>query len=459
VIARPTERVARRFLLTAAWVAPIDRPPIAAGAVLVDDGVIGWVGQAADAPPIDQVEALGDVVLLPGLVNAHAHLELTVMRGLLEGLDFRAWIRTVTAAGAELTSDELLSSAIVGAREGLLHGITTFADTSPTGVPLDALHAVGARGIVYREVFGPDPARVGDALGALREQVELLRQRESHRVQVGVSPHAPYSVSKALFRETAAYAREAQLPIAIHIAESEAEQRLVRDGEGPWADALRARGIAIRPSARSSIALLADAEVLDARPLLIHCVRIDGADRQLIAEAGASVVHCPVSNAKLGHGVAPLDEMLTDGLRVGLGTDSVASNDQMDLLNEARTAVLMQRVRRGRPDTLAPREALRLATLGGAEALQLGAQVGSISVGKQADLAAFSLADERATPVAGVEDALVFALPGARAAHVWVAGERRVRHGMLMDASGDHQSVCRGAALRLASWRRREIET
>jgi cytosine/adenosine deaminase-related metal-dependent hydrolase len=459
VIARPPDRSARRTLLTASWVAPIDQPPIASGAVLIDNGLIAWVGPAAQAPPVDLVESLGDVVLLPGLVNAHSHLELTVLRGLLEGLDFRSWIRTLTAATGELTPDDLHASSIVGAREGLLHGVTTFADTSPTGAPVDALHEVGARGIVYREVFGPDPARVGEALDTLRAHVEQLRLRESARVMVGVSPHAPYSVSAPLFRETAAYAREAQLPIAIHIAESEAEQRLVCNGDGPWADALRARGIVVGPAARSSIALLAESEVLDARPLLIHCVRIDAEDRRLIGDAGATVVHCPVSNAKLGHGIAPLEEMLADQLVVGLGSDSVASNDQMDVLNEARTAVLMQRARRGRPDTISPRDALRLATLGSAEALGLDDRIGSITVGKEADLVAFSMGEERTTPVAGVEDALIFALPGSRALHVWVAGERRVRHGMLLDASGDHLSRTRAAAARLAAWRRREIET
>lgn len=442
-----------RVLLTARWVLPIDAPPIAGGAVLLDGDTIAWVGRAEDAPLVDQCEPLGDVVLLPGLVNAHSHLELTALRGLLEGLDFRAWIRTLTAATAQLTPDDLVASAVIGACEGLSAGITTFADTSPTGAPLMALRAVGARGIVYREVFGPDPSAAPGAIAALQRAVTALRLEETDRVRVGVSPHAPYSVSAALFRATATFARSEQLPIAIHIAESEDESRLVRDAEGRWADYLRSREVPVAPMAESPIALLAEAEVLEAQPLLIHCVRVDAADRRRIGDAGATIVHCPVSNAKLGHGIAPLEEMLAGALPVGLGTDSVASNDQMDLLNEARTAVLMQRARSGRPDTISARDALHLATLGGAQALRLDGRIGSVTVGKRADLTAFALEDWRTTPYGGPEDALVFALPGARAAHVWVDGVRRVRGGQLVDPMESERTTALAAAARLAQWR------
>jgi 5-methylthioadenosine/S-adenosylhomocysteine deaminase len=440
-----------RQTLTARWVLPIDAPAIADGAVVVDGDTIEWVGPAAHAPQTPAHEALGDVVLLPGLVNAHAHLELTVLRGFLEGLPFRSWIRTLTAARAQLTDEELLASAIVGALEGLAAGITTFADTSPSTAALRALATVGARGIAYLEVFGPDPADAAAAVTMLRQRVDAARRAHAPRVQVGVSPHAPYSVSPALFRATADYARADALPVAVHIAESEDERHLVVDGSGRWADFLRERGLAVSPLASSSIALLDDTGLLAARPLLIHCVRIDDRDARRIAEQGATIVHCPVSNAKLGHGVAPLDRMLAHDIAVGLGSDSVASNNQMDLLNEARTGVLLQRAVQQRPDTISARDALHLATLGGARALGLGDRIGSLTPGKAADLAAFPLDDLRGVPTGAPEDALVFALPGVRAREVWVDGVRLVRNGRHA-ADADAVATVRAASIRLHHW-------
>src|SRR4051812_31622952 len=131
--------------------------------------------------------------------------------------------------------------------------------------------------------------------------------------------------------------------MAVHIAESDVEQRLVVDASGSFADGLRRRGIAVSPRARSPVELLATLGVLDASPLLIHCVRVDQTDIRSIAESRSSVAHCPASNAKLGHGIAPLDEMLAAGVVVGLGTDSMASNNRMDMLEEGRLALLAQR--------------------------------------------------------------------------------------------------------------------
>src|SRR5215510_879216 len=184
----------------ARWVVPIAAPPIADGVVVVDGDRIAFVGQADDAPPGDD-EQLGNVVLMPGLVNAHCHLELTAMRGFLEDLDFRRWILRLTAARrAVLDRDSLLDSARLGVEEGLRAGITTFADTSESGLPMQALREAGARGIVYQEVFGPDPAQCDESVAGLVERVAGLRYMETPLVRVGVSPHAPYTVADALFR-------------------------------------------------------------------------------------------------------------------------------------------------------------------------------------------------------------------------------------------------------------------
>src|SRR5262249_1048963 len=158
-----------------------------------------------------------------------------------------------------------------------------------------------------------------------------------------------------------------QLPMAIHIAESEIEHSYVVEGTGAFADGLRRRGIEVGPRGASPIRLLKDLGVLDLAPLLVHCVRVDESDIDAIVGARAPVAHCPVSNAKLGHGVAPLDELLAAGVVVGLGTDSMASNNRMDVLEEARIALLNQRARVGSWESPEAIDVLEMATIGGAQ--------------------------------------------------------------------------------------------
>jgi 5-methylthioadenosine/S-adenosylhomocysteine deaminase len=428
------------------WVLPVARPAISNGVVAVRDGRIAWVGPATDAPPGPRTN-LGDAVLLPGLVNAHTHLELTVMRGWLEDLPFRRWIiRLTKARQMVLTREHLLASARLGIAEGLLAGVTTYADTCESGVAHEALRDMMARGVVYQEVFGPRRDQCESSLAELQAKVDALRTCDTSLVRTGVSPHAPYSVSDELFAATATYATAESLPIAVHAAESDAEARLVRDAEGAFADALRARDIAVAPRAPSTIRLLDRAGVLAARPLLIHCVRVDEEDLRLMAAHSCSVAHCPASNAKLGHGIAPVAAMVDAGVTVGLGTDSVASNNRMDLLEEARLAVLLQRTRLGSPDALRADVALSMATHGGAQALGLDAEIGTLEVGKSADLAAFALDGVRTMPVFDPESAVVFALSGRAARLTVVAGRELVRNGVLVrDITSDLATVAAGA--------------
>jgi cytosine/adenosine deaminase-related metal-dependent hydrolase len=412
----------------ARWVLPITEPAIENGTVTVENGRITYVGERRSGG--DEVD-LGNAILMPGLINAHCHLELTVMRGFLEDLDFRRWILRLTSAKrAVLSTEDLLDSARAGLEEGVLAGVTTYADTCDSGVVLDAMREYGVRGIMYQELFGPDPAQCSQSIAEYRTKLAAHRAKTSDLVQVGISPHAPYTVSDDLFRASAELARDERLPMAIHIAESEVETELIVHARGAFAEGLRSRGIAVKPRGKSPVQLLAGLGVLEQRPLLIHCVRVDQPDLDAIATANAPVAHCPISNAKLGHGIAPLLETLAAGVEVGLGSDSMASNNRMDILGEARSALLMQRARAGTHEGLSAADVLEMATMGGACALGLAGEVGSLEVGKAADLAAFDIG--AAGPTFDPAAAAVFALDGSRASFVAVAGVPLVTNGKLV---------------------------
>ncbi len=386
---------------------PIATPPIEDGTVAVDGEIITYVGPRAGAPAGRDVE-LGDVILAPGLVNAHTHLDLTALRGTLDGLAFFDWIRALVAARAKLTAEELLESARTGIREGLLAGITTFADTAANDAPFTAMLELGVRGIAYRESFGPDTAQCDGSIRELRHEVAAMRERETSLVRVGVSPHAPYSVSDTLFREIAAFARAERLPLATHIAESEDESQLVSGGTGAFADFLRGRGIAVEPRARTPIDLLDRNDVLGENVLLIHCVRADDADIATILKHQCGVASCPMSNRFFAHGAPPVEAMRAAGVRIGVGSDSLASNDRMDMLREARVAL---------GESANVNDVWHLATRGGARALRLDHLIGTLEAGKRADLAAFGGGSPSSSEI--------------HAAFVMVAGRELVKDGRL----------------------------
>jgi cytosine/adenosine deaminase-related metal-dependent hydrolase len=441
----------------ARWILPITAPPIEDGIVACEDGVIRFVGNEHGAPPGDDFE-LGDSVLLPGLVNAHTHLELTAMRGFLEELAFEDWIDTLRRSRAAVLDDEaLLDSARLGVLEGVEHGVTTFADTSASGVTAQAMRECGVRGIMYQEVFGPDPATCNEAMADLDRRVTALRAEETELVRIGVSPHAPYTVSDDLYGAVAQYALANALPIAMHIAESDAEQALVCRGSGIFAKWHERRGIPVRPRARSPIALLADLGAMPPGSLLIHAVNADSTDIRAIVRHGACIAHCPTSNAKFGHGIAPLDAFLAAGIDVGLGSDSVASNNRMDLLDEARMAVLSANLRARSPNALGARQAVALATIGGARAVGNAKVSGSLEPGKSADIAAFRLDSSRANPSPDPEAALAYAMGGSRAFLVAVAGRHLVEQGELTMQPGALHRRVSASGHALHSWRSQQL--
>jgi 5-methylthioadenosine/S-adenosylhomocysteine deaminase len=405
--------------------------------VAVAGGVITGVGSRAEVEsrfPSAAREDFGAAAIIPGLVNCHSHLELTAMRGYLEREEnnFSAWLKRLTIARQErMTPDDLYVSAAWGALEAARAGVTCVADASDSaGSSLRALKDVGLRGIVYQEAFGPDSKLAREQFENLREKVARLRSSESRLARLGVSPHAPYTVSAPLLELISEYALAEELPLMMHAAESEAESEFMLEGRGRFAEGLASRGIEWRAPGVSTIQYLSSLGVLHTRPLLAHCIRVDGADIQTIKDADARIAHCPKSNAKLGHGHAPLVSFLKSDLKVGLGSDSVASNNTCDLLEEARFAILMSRALNNTEDaseTTSAVEALTLATLGGARSLGLENHVGSLDVGKQADLIVVSLEGAHQLPFYEPEAALVFASSGRDVRLTVVAGREVYR--------------------------------
>jgi 5-methylthioadenosine/S-adenosylhomocysteine deaminase len=360
---------------------PVSHPPVSNGAVLIDgEGRITAVGPDAKVPRPAGVHAheYPDAVLLPGFVNVHTHLELTGLRGQIAETDFFAWIQHVRRAKEAMDPRAYVEAACAGVREAWRHGTTTVADTGTSGAAAAALTDLGGSGIAYHEVVAPHPAQADEALAAARAAIDQLRRSAGPWVTIGVSPHAPYTVSEALFRRVVQYARADGLAMAVHVAESQAEVEFLTGDRGAFADAWRSRGIPRGAATRSPVAWLDGLGILGERLLAIHAVQTDAADTALLRRAGCAVALCPRSNRRHGHGPPPLARYLEAGLRIGLGTDSVASVDSLDILAEARAAAELA--------PLGPEVLLEMLTLGGAWAVGLDREIGSLEPGKRGDL-------------------------------------------------------------------------
>jgi 5-methylthioadenosine/S-adenosylhomocysteine deaminase len=411
------------------------------GAIAVDGPHISSVASRSELIlqfPSATVIDFGESAIIPGLVNSHSHLELTAMRGFLEREenDFFAWLRKLTIARMEkMTADDLYVSAAWGACEALRAGVTCVADASESAVAsMKALQDVGLRGIVFQESFGPDPRWALENFEKLKEKMAGLRQLETERIKCGVSPHAPYTVCASQLEMISRYAVDEKLPLMMHAAESRMEVSLLRDGNGPFVDSLRTRGIEWHAPRISPIQYLNDHGVLEARPLLAHCIHVDDPDLEMLKQSESRVAHCPKSNAKLGHGVAPFQKLLDQGVRVGLGSDSVASNNVCDLIEEARVALLLSRSQSSSNTSrlVSANDVLRSATIGGARALGVEDQIGELRAGLQADFAVVSFAATHQTPSYDPESTLIFASSGSDVIATVVAGEEMYRDGRII---------------------------
>lgn len=404
-------------VLSADWVLPVEGAPIDGGAVAIEDGRIAAVGRAAE---LGAGTHYGDAVIVPGFVNAHSHLEYAVYAGFGDGLgDFAEWITLHIQRKARIGWEEYVDIARFGAAQCLASGVTTVGDCSYSGATAVACADLGLRATVYLEVFGADPALGLEHFAEIRERVDGFF---SERVRPGISPHAPYSVSLDLYRACA----ELGLPVATHLSESPAEISYLTRGEGPWG----AYGDLLVPHpGTTGTRLLADHDLLGETVLAAHCVMVDQEEIDLLAATGTGVAHCPRSNAALGCGVAPLSEFRAAGLRVGVGTDSPASAPSFDFFDELRSVLLSARARAQRPNVLSVGETLELGTLGGARALGLDAQIGSLVPGKRADLAVVSLAGSPYEPVEDPAAAVVFGGSPERVLATFVDGEPRYEKG------------------------------
>jgi aminodeoxyfutalosine deaminase len=379
----------------AAWVLPIDAPPIRNGWVAVDGGLIRGIG-ASGEEPFDH----DAVAILPALVNAHAHLELSWMRGRVEpGTAMPAWAaRLIGAREAEgsAAGDAARREAIVAAiAEMRATGTGLVGDVGNTLEACEPLAAAGMSAVLFHELLG---FRAADPIA----QVEAAQRRIAavpcgDRVRPTVAPHAPYSVSPAFFRAIGAAAGDG--PLSVHLGESAEEIRFLRDGSGAWRELLERLSAWTpewTPPACGPVEYIERLGLLTPRLLAVHGVQFDADDLRRLTEADATLVTCPRSNRWTGAGEPPIGRFYASGVRVALGTDSLASVEDLSLFRE------MAAVRRLAPDVSA-RRILRSATLDGATALGFGDELGSLTPLKRADLIAVRIPPD----VADVEEYLV----------------------------------------------------
>ncbi len=424
-------------IIAARYVLPISAEVIENGAVAVENDKIISVGTIEELEkkfPKTNTEYFGEAAVLPGFVNAHSHLEITAMRGFLDDVeeDFYAWLIKLTKARAEhLTEEDIKLAAAFGALEGARAGVTCFGDIGRMGkAGFEALKTNNLRGVVFQETeFSPDDKTAGDDFEKLKTKFLALKESETNLVKAGISPHATYTVSPKLFEKITDYAIAENVKISVHAAESLQEQALLENGAGFFAEVYKNYGYEWHSPNCSPIEFLNKTGVLESQPLLAHCVNVSDSDIELIKNSNSKIAHCPKSNAKFGHGIAPLEKFLDANIAVGFGSDSVASNNVCDILEEARFATLLARTRINKKRFLTAKEIIESATLGGARSLSLETQIGTISDGKQADLCVISLDNAAQMPVFDVYAALLFASNARDVRLTMVAGREIFKNG------------------------------
>jgi len=397
------------------WVLPVAAPVLPDGGIAVAGERILAVGPAprlmAEYPGAALVDQ-GRAIIMPGFVNCHSHVEYTSFRGILDDAEFGDWIISLVDVKASLTPEEYLVSARLGAIEAVSSGITTIADTSYGAATLEAVGAAGLRGRVYLEVFGVDDSRFDQTMDDVVRRLDDAQAAAPAGIEIGLAPHAPYTVSSRLYQAVCGLARERGLKVMSHVAESKDELTYIRSGSGKFAHDYREKmgweRMLVQPYGVTPIKYLQQWNVFDRDFLAVHCVNVTRDDIRILRNAGVAVAHCPKSNAKLGCGIAPLADLMHEGVRVGIGTDSPASSNIMDMFDEMRTMLFLHRAVERDVSVLDAQKCVRIATLGGAEALGMDADVGSLEPGKCADLIAVDVSRSHFAPIADPYSALVY---------------------------------------------------
>ena len=397
---------------------------------IVDDG---WVGirdgciKAVEAgrPPAALIAAgasldAGGGIVMPGLVNTHTHLPMSLFRGLADDLPLAEWleehifpaearfIEPATVRWATLLScAEMLLSGTTCCCDGYFH-----EDAVAGAVAESGLRAVLAQGIIDFPAPGvPDPAR---NVTHARAYIQSWRGR-SPLITPSLFCHAPYTCGDGTLRAAKAAADERDVILQVHVAETAFE-----------------RDRSLQQTGLSPVAHLDRLGILDRRSLLAHCVHVDDADIEILTRRGCAVAHCPESNMKLGSGIAPVARMRSAHITVGLGTDGCASNNDLDLFGEMGTAAKLHKVATGDPTALDAGSVLQMATLDGARAIGLDDRIGSLAVGKRADIVVLDTRTPHLTPMYHPESHLVYTAGGADVRHVMVDGRWVVRDRRLL---------------------------
>jgi len=400
--------------ISARWIIPVEPGPV----VLLDHSVVIEGGRIEAIVPSSELElryeareqvSLPQHVLIPGLINLHTHAAMSLMRGLADDLPLMTWLKDHIwpAEAKHVSRDFVYDGTLLACAEMLSGGITCFSDmyyfpeaSARAALACGMRAAVGLIAIDLPTQYASDPE---DYLA------KGLAMRDAHRdeplLSFCMAPHAPYTVSDRLFARILTMADELDLPIHIHLHETqdEIEGSLARYRVRPL-ERLRALGI------------------VGPRLIAVHGVHLSEPELDMLADFGCSVAHCPSSNLKLASGFAPVASMLTRSINVGLGTDGAASNNRLDLLQEMRTAALLAKAVSGNPEAMPAYQALRAATINGAVALGIDSLTGSIEPGKAADLCAISITGPQLAPQYDLMSQLVYAAGRENVSHVWVAG-------------------------------------
>ncbi|MDO8886618.1 amidohydrolase family protein [Candidatus Oleimmundimicrobium sp.] len=405
------------MILKAKWVLPVNKKPIEDGAIVVSGDRIEAVGKRKKLEknyPDEKIKDFGQAVLMPGFIDAHTHFEYSAFRGLCDDLPFTRWKLQVTEKSECLTAEDWFFSAELGALEAIGSGITCIADITDTGASLQASKEAGLRGIIFNEVMGMDNSKVNQIISDAKKRVSSWQaETKGTNLEIGISPYSVYTVSPSLFKAVSHWAKEDGLTVCFHLAGSSDEYEFVKYGASPLATSfLKQMGwndLLWQPMGVSPVKYVEQWDAFESgKVIVVHCIQVSDADIDILKKYDVSIVHCPKCSAKLGMGIAPLDKLFHQNFKVGIGMDSPASNNTIDMFDEMRMGLLLQRGLNKKVEGLSAEKFVKMATLGGAQALRIDSQVGSLEKGKKADLIAVDISHAHQSPVRDPYSTLVY---------------------------------------------------